>query len=130
MATLSHELASRQFDSEFRREVEDAWRARVAPALTEIREIMAEHGLLKDASAIARGDVRRLALEAGGVLAAAAVATPNLTQLVALGAAGTLTAADVIGRAVNERRAGIRDARSSSFYFLYQLEEAARERSM
>jgi hypothetical protein len=45
MARLSREFESRPIDDAF--ELEDAWRRDVDPALQEIREALAERGLLK-----------------------------------------------------------------------------------
>jgi hypothetical protein len=43
LARMSREFESRPIDDEFDAEVEDAWRAQVAPALADIREALSEH---------------------------------------------------------------------------------------
>src|SRR5438477_28816 len=67
MGRLATEFEARSFDPGFSAEVEDAWRTRVEPALVDIREALAEHGLLREVASVALGDPRRLIAEAGGV---------------------------------------------------------------
>jgi hypothetical protein len=77
--------------------VEDAWRTQVAPALADIREALAEHGLLSEAASIALGDPRRLLVEAGGVLAVAHGEVLSLSALLTTGLAPGLPLADIAG---------------------------------
>lgn len=127
LSKLGREFESRPIDEAFEAEVEDAWRTQVAPALAEIREALAEHGLLSEAASIALGDPRRLVVEAGGVLAAAHGEVVSLSTLMTTGLAAGLPLADIAGRALRQSRDAKRDARKSAFYFLHRLgEEAAR----
>jgi hypothetical protein len=125
LARMSREFESRPIDQEFEAEVEDAWRTQVAPALADIREALADHGLLSEAASIAMGDPRRLLVEAGGVLAAAHGDVVSLSGLVTAGVAAGLPLADVAGRALQQRRVAKRDTRKSAFYFLHRLAEEA-----
>jgi hypothetical protein len=77
--------------------VEDAWRTQVAPALADIREALAEHGLLSEAASIALGDPRRLLVEAGGVLAVAHGEVLSLSALLTTGLAAGLPLTDIAG---------------------------------
>jgi hypothetical protein len=127
LSRLSREFESRPIDEAFEAEVEDAWRTQVVPALADIREALAEHGLLSEAASIALGDPRRLVVEAGGVLAAAHGDVLSLSALLTTGLAAGVPLADVAGRAFRQSREAKRDARKSAFYFLHRLgEEAAR----
>ncbi|HEX7096602.1 MAG TPA: hypothetical protein VF183_12010 [Acidimicrobiales bacterium] len=128
LARLSREFDSRPIDEEFEAEVEDAWRRDVAPALADIREALAEHGLLKEVASIALGDPRRLLVEAGGVLAAAHGDLLSLSALLTAGLAAGLPLADVAGRAIQQSRAGERKAKTNAFYFLHRLDEESRRR--
>lgn len=129
LARLSRDFESRAIDEEFEVEVEEAWRTQVAPALADVREALAEHGLLSEAASIALGDPRRLLAEAGGVLAAAHGDVVSLSGLVTAGIAAGVPLADVAGRALRQSRVGRRDARRSAFYFLHQLGDEAEARA-
>jgi hypothetical protein len=129
MASLSRTFNTRQFDREFRAEVEDAWRQRVEPALADIREALSEHGLLREAASVARGDVRRLLVEAGGIFVAANTFRLSISNLMTAGIAVGAPLADVLGRALNDSRSGTAAARSNSFYFLHRLSEEAEQRA-
>ncbi|MCC7078649.1 MAG: hypothetical protein IT198_16135 [Acidimicrobiia bacterium] len=123
LAKLSREFQSRPIDEAFESEVEEAWRAQVAPALADIREGLAEHGLLREAASIAQGDLRRLLTEAGGVLAAGSAEILPLSALLMAGLAASVPVADVAGRAVLRRREARTEARKNAFYFLHRLAE-------
>ncbi len=129
LARLSRDFESRPIDEEFEVEVEDAWRLQVAPALADIREALAEHGLLREAASIALGDPRRLFTEAGGVLAAAHGELLSLSGILTAGLAAGLPLADVAGRALQQNRAGKRKARNSAFYFLHRLAQESERRT-
>jgi hypothetical protein len=129
LSKLSREFESRPIDEAFEAEVEDTWRTQVAPALADIREALAEHGLLSEAASIALGDPRRLVVEAGGVLAAAHGEVLSLSALLTTGLAAGLPLADIAGRALQQSREAKRGARKSAFYFLHQLGEEAVRRA-
>lgn len=128
MVRLSKEF-SRPADDDFPAGVADAWRERVAPALDEIRESLAEHGFLREVESIVLGDVRRMLSEAGGVLAASHTNLLDLSAIVTLGAAVGVPALDTAGRAVKETMAARRGARNQGFYFLHKLDEQSRKRT-
>lgn len=129
MTTLARGFEVRPIDSAFAVEVEDAWRERVEPALADIRESLAEHGLLREVRSVALGDPRRLLVEAGGVLAAAHGELLSLSGLMSAVAAVGVPAADVIARALREVWSTRGNVRRSAFYFLHRLAEEARSRS-
>lgn len=127
LTTLSREFEMRPIDEGFEVEIEDAWRQRVAPALEEIRETLAEHGLLRETASIALGDPRRLMIEAGGVVAAGNAAVESLSGFMTAGLAAGIPVADTVARAVVKVLEARRDIRKNAFFFLHQLEsEAAR----
>jgi hypothetical protein len=122
---MSSEFEARALDPEFAREVDDAWRTRVEPALLEIRETLAEHGLLREVGSVALGDPRRLILEAGGVIAAAHGEILSLSGIMTAATAAAVPAADVVGRAVAAAQSGKRGARRNAFYFLHRVAKEA-----
>lgn len=128
MVKLSRDFA-RPIDQSFVADVEDAWRQRVAPALADIREALAEHGLLREVASVARGDVARLFSEAGGVMAASHANLVSLSDFVTVAAAAAVPALHTLGKAVNERLDARRDVQKQGFYFLHKLDEEARRRA-
>lgn len=129
LASLSRDFESRPIDESFDVEVEEVWRAEVSPAIADIREALAEHGLLNEAASIALGDPRRLLAEAGGVLAAAHGEVLSLSGLLTAGLATGLPLADVAGRALLHTRQARRESRKSAFYFLHRLGEESVKRA-
>lgn len=125
LAKISRDFEARSIDESFDAEVEEVWRTQVAPALQEIRETLAEHGLLREAASIALGDPKRLAVEAGGVIAAARSDVVALSSLWTAGLSAGLPLADIAGRALQKRREGRRGARNHAFYFLHRVGERA-----
>lgn len=127
LAKLSREFEMRPIDEGFEIELEDAWREQVAPALTEIRETLAEHGLLKETASIALGDPRRLMIEAGGVVAAGNGELLSFPGLMTAGMAVGVPLADTVGRAVAKTIETRREVRKNAFFFLHRLKvEASR----
>ncbi|MGI8807466.1 MAG: hypothetical protein ACR2KK_06435 [Acidimicrobiales bacterium] len=128
MVKLARDFA-RPIDDTFVADVENAWRGSVAPALADIREALAEHGLLQEVASIALGDVRRLVSEAGGVMAASHAKLINLSQLVTIAAAAAVPALDTLAKAVNDRMAAKRDVMKQGFYFLHKIDKEAQRRA-
>lgn len=124
IATLSKNFEARPIDEAFDDELEDAWRREVAPALAEIRESLAEHGLLREAASVALGDPRRLMVEAGGIFAAAHAPLLSLSELATASAAIGVPIVDVMGQALAKRIESRRQARKNAFFFLHGIEEA------
>lgn len=127
VARIAKTFTSRSIDPEFRADAESAWRTDVEPALLEIRETLAEHGLLQEAASIALGDPARLAKEAGAVFAASMAGIVDLSGLVLAAATAGVPVADTAGRAILARERGRRDADKSSFFFLHKVDEASRD---
>ncbi len=129
LATLSRQFEMRPIDDGFERELEDAWQEQVAPALVEIRETLADHGLLRETASIALGDPRRLIIEAGGVIAAGNGAVLSFPELMTAGFALGLPLADTVGRALAKTIEARREVRKNAFFFLHHLESEASRRS-
>lgn len=127
MAALSKEF-SRPIDERFALEVEDAWRERVAPALAEIRETLAEHGLLREVASVAQGDLKAIFAEAGGVVVTSHLDLLRLSGLMTLGVATAIPSLHILGKAVNQRLIAERQVRKQGFYFLHKVDVAARRR--
>lgn len=127
ITNLSRDFECRPTDEEFDAEVEDAWRRDVAPTLADIRESLAEHGLLKETASVVLGDPRRLVAEAGGVFAAAHAPFASLSTLLTAGLTAGIPVADILGRALRVVLEARRESRSNTFYFLHRLDtESAR----
>jgi hypothetical protein len=129
MVGLSSEFRLRSLDDGFAAEVADSWRSTVAPALADIREALAEHGLLREVASVALGDPRRLAFEAGGVLAAGAADIGSLSRLLMTGVAASIPVVDVVGRALQNVRESRAEIRRNGFYFLHRLGAEAERRT-
>ncbi len=129
LARLSREFEMRPIDEGFETELENAWREQIAPALSEIRETLAEHGLLKEIASISLGDPRRLMVEAGGVIAAGNGEVLSLPGLMTAGLALGVPVADTVGRAVGRKIDAQREVRKNAFFFLHRLEVEASRRS-
>lgn len=128
LARLSRDFEARPIDATFQGEVENAWRTLIEPALADIREALAESGLLSEVASIALGDPRRLIAEAGGVLAAAHGEVLSLSGLVTASLAAGIPMTDVAGRAALEMIQARREVRKNAFYFLHRLGEEASQR--
>lgn len=121
VSRLSRDFESRAIDEGFDLEVEGIWRREVEPALVDIREALAEHGLLREIASVALGDPRRLLLEAGGVVAAAHGRILSLSSLLTGAVAAGLPTLDVVGRAALSRGQGRRQVKSNAFCFLHRV---------
>jgi hypothetical protein len=128
VARLSRQFDARPVDEHFDIEVEDAWREQVAPALTEIRESLAEHGLLREARSVVEGDAKTLLGEAGGVLAISSFDIISLSGLLTAGIAAGVPLASVAGKALKGRREARQQTRRNAFYFLHRLSDEAYRR--
>lgn len=126
MARMSRDVATHPLDTEFQADIESRWRSDIEPALLEIRETLAEHGLLRQVSSVATGDPRRLMVESGAVIAAAMSPQNVLDGAVAAVAAGAVPALDTVLRAYRESKRGRSTARASEFYLLHRVDEASR----
>lgn len=127
MVSLSTQF-DRPIDNEFAADVADAWREKLAPALEEIRESLAEHGFLREVASIALGDGRRMLSEAGGVWAASHANLLDLSGMLTFAAAAGVPAVDTAARAIRETLAARRDVEKQGFYFLHKLDEESRKR--
>lgn len=129
LAKLSKEFEMRPIDEGFDVELEDAWHQRIAPSLLEIRELLAEHGLLKEVASVAMGDPRRLMVEAGGIVATGHGTVHSLPPLMTAGVAVGVPLADTVTRALRNTINARRAVRKNAFFFLHRLKSAAVKRS-
>lgn len=127
VSKLSRDFASLPYDTEFVEEVERVWWDDVEPALVQLREVLADHGLLRSVEAVALGDVRRLAVDAGGAVAFGVSDLVSVSNWLTASLAVGIPAADVLGKVLLERRNGRSKARCNSMYFLHQVDEASRQ---
>jgi hypothetical protein len=127
VSQMAVQLRVRAFDSEMPTELDDIWRTQVDPALRDVREGLAQHGLVREVA-------RSLATDAGSVVAAVAGATvsvglsalADLNALVPLVVGTAAPAAAVLQQVakarVNQNEAR-RMARTHDLYYLYQLDQ-------
>jgi hypothetical protein len=125
MVSVASGFETTILDRDFETEVEDAWRRDVAPALADIRERLAEEGLLKQVASVAAGNVKTLVAEAGGVFAAAKHDLISLSGFAAVAGAAALPVADVAVRAVQGLLKAHREIAKERFFFLHAIGEAA-----
>lgn len=125
--SLTEDIDIAPEDPHFANEIADAWNQRVAPAIAEIEETIAENGSMTDLMQRTVRDPIGAAAVTGGVTLPAALA-------VAAGPAGAfITAAGVVvggsiaaARALIDEQKEVRAAKKAQFYFLYGLQEGLR----
>ncbi|MEL6894445.1 MAG: hypothetical protein AAFP84_22845, partial [Actinomycetota bacterium] len=127
IARLADDFENRPIDSDFDNEVAHAWRTTVNPALLQVRESFAEHGLLREVASVAAGNPTRLLAEAGGVVAASQATFASFPNAVTGLSAVGLPMFDVAIRAFKARHDAAAEIRRSAFYFLHLIGEAASE---
>jgi hypothetical protein len=115
---LSKELPA-SVGPELKSHVDDLWMAEIAPAITEIEERLADHGLVHDIAKSAASDVKALLLESAGVYIGM-TSMAGLSDLIsATAAAGTTTAQAVI-RGTLDSVNGRQEARHHDLFYLYE----------
>ena len=112
-------------DEELPKEISRAWLVKVEPALEELREALADAGLLKSAGAVAGRDFRSLVLEAGGALAIGIADWTDVSAWIAAAGALALPAAHVGGAALIESASRRKEAIGNKFYLLHAVAERA-----
>ena len=125
VAELVNEFSGDPLDEELPKEISRAWLVKVEPALEELREALADAGLLKSAGAVAGRDIRSLVLEAGGALAIGMADWTDVSAWIAAAGALALPAAHVSGAALIESASRRKEAIGNKFYLLHAVTERA-----
>ncbi len=122
---LAEQLAYRAFDAESHAELDDLWTSSVAPALAEIEESLAEHGLVREVLRATRTDFRTLLREGAGLYLGLGTFA-SVDEVIAATVAVAGPAADAILKGVSGTRAARRDARGRDLFYLYEISRLAR----
>ncbi len=126
VAEMSARLRSGPLDGDIAAEIDHLYLHEVEPALAEIREGMADHGLVREIARTLALDIKPLITGAvGSVIALSGVSLANLGTLVAatagsapLGLAATAAAA----QAVIEKQKGEAASRSHELFYLFEVD--------
>jgi hypothetical protein len=122
-AAVSHiaaRLTVRAFDREVAAEIEDLWLSDVAPALSEIEEGFAEHGLVREVARTLGQDLKTLLVEG----AALYVGLDNLTTLNGWVSATTALAGPAVQAAATGAKdtyMARRDLKKKDLFYLYEV---------
>lgn len=120
---LRGELRTGPFDQHIQAEIDAIWRTEIDPAVGEIRQAMADHGLVRETVRAFGGDLSDF-VKGGWLPAGLAIFSANLFDL---GAAVTTTlaagtaAAPTIAKALMNRAQGRATARGHDLYYLYEV---------
>lgn len=119
VAELRGLLLAGPFDPNISAEVDSVWRLEVDPMIADLREAMAEHGLIRE---FLRSIGESPADFAKGVLLPTALGVFTADALEVTGAAG-ITAGLITPAvaAVRQRSVGLAAARRNDFYYLYEV---------
>jgi hypothetical protein len=104
---------------ELEAQVDDLWAAKVAPALLEIEETLADHSLIRELAKRATSDVKAL-LAGGAGLYMGVTATASLPAAATALAGSALGAAPIIGQAAWARIEGRSSAQRHELFYLYE----------
>jgi hypothetical protein len=104
---------------ELEAQVDDLWAAKVAPALLEIKETLADHSLVRELAKRATSDVKAL-LAGGAGLYMGVTATASLPAAATALAGAALGAAPIVGQSAWARIEGRRSAQRHELYYLYE----------
>jgi hypothetical protein len=124
LAYLRTQLQTGPFDEHINAEVQAIWRTEVTPALDEIRQAMADHGLARELLQALGADLSNFVK--GGMLPAAAITifSANVLDLgtaLTAGLAGGSAVAPTVARALLARQRGRADAQLHDLYYVYEV---------
>lgn len=120
---LRGELQTGPFDQHIEAEIDSVWRNEIDPAIVEIREAMAGHGLIREVLRSAGGNlgdfVKGVGLPAGLTVFSADML--DLNTALSKGLAGAAATAPTVAKAVLSRQAVRAKARTHDLYYLYEV---------
>jgi hypothetical protein len=121
---LRSQLRTGPFDQHIEAEVDAVWRSEVGPAILEIRQAMADHGLVREILRSLSGNVSDF-VKGVGLPAGVTVFSANMLDLntaVTTGLAGAAAAAPTVTEALRSRQEGRAAARAHDLYYLYEVD--------
>lgn len=121
---LRGELRTGPFNDHIEAEIDSVWRTEVSPAVAEIRQAMADHGLVRELLRALGGDLSDF-VKGGWLPAGLAVLSANVLDLstaVTTGLAGASAAAPTVAKGLLARQEGKAAARAHDLYYLYEVE--------
>jgi hypothetical protein len=124
---LRSELRTEPFDEYIEAEIDHVWRTEVDPAIGEIRQAMADHGLVKEQLRAFAGDlgdfVKGRSIPTGLTIFSANVLDIGDVLSIGLNAAGAgMAAAPAIAKGLLARADGRAKAKAHDLYYLYEVD--------
>lgn len=120
VSRLADKLAFRAFDPESATEIDDLWTREVAPALVEIEEGFAEHGLVREVAKTIGADLKTMIREGAALYVGLGTLT-SLNKWIASTAAVAGPVAEAAARAATASRTARRELRGRELYYLYEV---------
>jgi len=124
MSHLRTELRGNPFDEHVGAEIDAIWRTEVSPAILEIRQAMADHGLIRELLRSAGQDISNF-VSGGWLRAGVAIFSGDVLDLgtaVTAGITALSTAAPTAASGVLARQRGRAEARTHDLYYLYEVD--------
>lgn len=121
---LRGDLQTGPFDQDIEAEIDSVWRNEVDPAVIEIRQAMAEHGLVREIVRSMSGNLGDFVkggwLPGGGMFVFSANVL-DLNTALSTGLAGAAAVAPTVAKAASNRQTGRAAARVNDLYYLYEV---------
>ena len=121
---MSSRLTSSALDTSLHAEVDDLWSSDVEPALQEIEESFAQHGLVKEIARAAAVDIKALLAE-GAAFYVGIEHTTSMEGWLSLVASTAAPAVHAAMKGTLERETRREDASKHDLYFLYEAQRRA-----
>lgn len=127
VATLGSKMRVGPFDPDAEAEIEHLYLTEIEPALTEIREQLAEHGLVREFANTIGASLKEVILGASTV-SGLIVAVHTAADLAAVATAGVAAVPTVAGgaamlaQAKQAKRAALREVKGRDLYYLHELD--------
>lgn len=123
VAEMANKFSADHLDEHLQQELAHEWLVTVEPALEDVREALAEAGLLRTSASVAGRDVRSLVLEAGGALAVGFAGWTDLSAWIATAGALALPTAHIGAASLLESANRRKQAIKNKFYLLHAVHE-------
>jgi len=127
MASLARELGATPIDQDFDDEADELWRLKIEPSLQELRETLADNGLLRTTASIMADDYKVLLAEAGGVFHLSQANAWDIVRSAAVALAAPIGHA--VAQGVRQYASSQRSTSRHSLYFLHRLDVEVNRRS-
>jgi hypothetical protein len=123
VSRIADKLTFRSFDPESAAEIDDLWINEVAPALAEMQEGFAEHGLVREIARTMGADLKTVITAGAG--AAVFIGLDQLSAVnnwIATAAAVAGPAAQAVASAAVKRREATRTLKQRELFYLYEVD--------